>query len=352
MVENIKNKNGPKVYLKNFVLIFIIILLFIATEFSFNYLFNSEVYKEYSKYAFIVFVSVIWIFASRVIAEFLYRRSKVENEKLALKIRTLVHYVSIFFLILFILYQIGVDPSLLIASGAFGGLIIGLAAQPILQNFFAGLIILGGRIIEPGDEIRIVTPQIPYQTIFLPPYKVFSRDFLHIGYRGTVIEVGIFYSKILLESGELLIVQNYTILSSGIINYTKSTSDENVYKKLKIRFEFDQRVQPEEVFRFLKKILKNKGDLEYYIEEVSDKGYYIVCIEGKIDENKYKYIKSDILKKLIEFNSKKIDEIKEREKMIEIKVKEKLEANATKTTPTDEIKGKDVVEDTSTENQK
>ncbi|MEM5828432.1 MAG: mechanosensitive ion channel family protein [Candidatus Aenigmatarchaeota archaeon] len=323
MVIKTSNNLNSK-YLRDLKILLIAISLFFIIEVLLYLILSPQLYSEYSKYSSIIFFIIIWLIATNILATLLYRKIKKENEKTALQVRSLINYISIFFLIIFILYKIGVDPSLLIASGAFGGLIIGLAAQPVLQNFFAGLIILGGRIIEPGDEVRILTSQIPYQPLAFPPYKVFSKDFLYVGYRGTVIEVGIFFSKILLETGELLTVQNYTILSAGVVNYSKSSSDENIYKKLKIRFEFDQRVKPSEVFRLLERVLKNKGDFEYYIEEVSDKGYYIVCIEGRIDETKYKYIKSEILRKLIEFNSKKIDELKEREKMMEVKVKEKL----------------------------
>jgi len=62
---------------------------------------------------------------------------------------------------------LGVTGESILASATFSGLIIGLGMQPILSNFFAGLIILGTGFLKPGKRVRIASTSIPITTISL-----------------------------------------------------------------------------------------------------------------------------------------------------------------------------------------
>jgi small conductance mechanosensitive channel len=192
----------------------------------------------------------------------------------------------------------GVSPEVALAGGTFTGLIIGLGAQPLLSNFFAGVVLLLTGALKPGDEVRLVTTSLPYQTTTGMGYKFFSPDFVNVGYRGYVQEVGLLYSTMITETGLELKVPNQLILNSGIINYSSETPK---IGKRQVRYEFSIKFDPDEVLRRIKDSLSSIEDvISVYISEQSDKQYYIVVIEFTSSPGKnWREIKSDILKKLI-----------------------------------------------------
>jgi hypothetical protein len=75
-------------------------------------------------------------------------------------------------------------------------------------------------MIKPESQIRILTSNIPFQSASLPSYKFFSQDVIYAGYMGTVIEIGLFYTKVLSEEGKVIKIPN-TILAtnSGVVEY-------------------------------------------------------------------------------------------------------------------------------------
>lgn len=83
----------------------------------------------------------------------------------------------------------------LLAAG-FAGIVIGLAAQQTLGNFFAGLTLLLEGRLRVGDSIRI------------------DNDW------GVVESVGLISTRIRLWSGEVLTIPNGILLSSRLYNYT------------------------------------------------------------------------------------------------------------------------------------
>jgi len=71
---------------------------------------------------------------------------------------------------------LGVSPEVALAGGAFSGLIIGLGAQPILGNFFAGLVVLLTGFVKAGDEIRVaVWPSRIGASSFTLSYEITER---------------------------------------------------------------------------------------------------------------------------------------------------------------------------------
>ncbi|RYG49198.1 mechanosensitive ion channel family protein [bacterium] len=100
--------------------------------------------------------------------------------------------------VVYALRVLGVDTSPLLAGGAVGGVIIGLALQDSLSNVFAGLFLNIDRPVRVGEMIS------------LGPDK-----------EGTVEEIGWRYTKIRLNSNNMLIVPNKTFASTEITNYDR-----------------------------------------------------------------------------------------------------------------------------------
>lgn len=97
-------------------------------------------------------------------------------------------------LILYVLTQFGVDTATLLASAGILTLIIGLAAQGIIEDLLAGLFIIFTKTFNVGDIIVID------------------------GFRGRVSEIGIRTTKLTDVGGDMKIVNNSAI--SEIINMT------------------------------------------------------------------------------------------------------------------------------------
>ncbi|MEM4592715.1 MAG: mechanosensitive ion channel family protein [Sulfolobales archaeon] len=93
---------------------------------------------------------------------------------------------------------VGVDLGGFLIAAGFTGIVIGLAAQQTLGNFFAGLALLLENRIKVGDSVRI-------------------------GNDGGVVEyVGIMSTRVRLWSGEVLTVPNSSVMGSSVYNFSRS----------------------------------------------------------------------------------------------------------------------------------
>ena len=193
---------------------------------------------------------------------------------------------------------LGVSPEVALAGGAFSGLIIGLGAQPILGNFFAGLVVLLTGFVKAGDEIRVAASAIPYSVAVLPAYKYFSPDYIYMGYRGRIIEVGLFYSTMTTETGLELRIPNNVILNSAVIDYTPSHT---VMRKYQVRYEFKNDLDPDTVLQKVKETLSTLPEVRnVFINEQSDKEYYIILVEFYLGfDADWRGFKSEILRRLV-----------------------------------------------------
>lgn len=93
----------------------------------------------------------------------------------------------------------GVSVTPILTALGVGGLAVGLALQPTLDNLFSGIQILASRQIEPGDYVRLET-----------------------GEEGTVEDVTWRNTTIRRKVGDLVIVPNGLIGRSSVINFSRS----------------------------------------------------------------------------------------------------------------------------------
>lgn len=101
-----------------------------------------------------------------------------------------------------ILAALGISIAPLITALGVGGLAVGLALQPTLENLFSGVQVLASRQIEPGHFIRLET-----------------------GEEGVVGDVTWRNTTIERPSGERVIVPNSVIGRSLVTNFSVGTSD-------------------------------------------------------------------------------------------------------------------------------
>lgn len=216
----------------------------------------------------------------------------------AYTIRNVVLVFGYAILVIIVLSLFGISPDVAIAGGTVSGLVIGLGAQPLLSNFFAGLLILTTGFFKVGDEVRLLASSIPYLPAQFPAYKFFSADYVNTGYRGTVIEVGLFYSMLRTDTGLELRVPNQVIFNSAVVDYKSARA---LNRSLQVRYEFSVTFDPDIV---LPKIKNSLLDIEHIdnivISEQSDKEYYIVLIEFSVSlDEDWTEMKSEILRRLV-----------------------------------------------------
>lgn len=107
------------------------------------------------------------------------------------------HYAVIFFTLMLVLANFGVETTSIIAVLGAAGLAIGLALQGTLQNVAAGIMLLIIRPFRVGDAIEAGAA------------------------KGTVDEIGLFMTKMQTAQGIFMAVPNSILWSNMITNYSK-----------------------------------------------------------------------------------------------------------------------------------
>lgn len=232
-----------------------------------------------------------------------YLRDRV-NEK-AYAVGNVVKVIGILAVLLLAISTSRLGAELALLGGAVTGLVLGLALQPVLGNLFAGIIILTTRFVEVGDTVRIVASQVPYQVAFFPVYKYFSADYVAPGYKGRVVEVGLIYTTLILDTGYELKVPNMVLLSSGVVDYTPKWSEKQVvFVRLELPLSVIELDKLEEEIR---KALEGLNVVAVDYTEQSDKDFVIVRVKLEIPPGEnWRAVKSEALKRLLKYRNEKI----------------------------------------------
>jgi len=232
-----------------------------------------------------------------------YLRDRVKEKAYA--VGNVVKVIGILAVLLFAISTSRLGAELALLGGAVTGLVLGLALQPVLGNLFAGIIILTTRFVEVGDTVRIVASQVPYQVALFPVYKYFSPDYVLPGYKGRVVEVGLVYTTLILDTGYELRVPNMVLLSSGVVDYTPKWSEKQV---VFVRLELPLSViSLDKLEEEIGKVLEGLNVVAVDYTEQSDKDFVIVRVKLEIPPGEnWRAVKSEALKRLLKYRNEKI----------------------------------------------
>ena len=114
-------------------------------------------------------------------------------------IRT-IGYLTILFVTL---GRIGVPVGHILLGSALLGIILGVAAQQALANFFASIVLIVAHPFEVGQDITLVSGALGGK------------------YEGTVKDIGLTHTKLRQDNGEIVELPNSTILVGGAITVHK-----------------------------------------------------------------------------------------------------------------------------------
>jgi small-conductance mechanosensitive channel len=233
----------------------------------------------------------------------MYLRDRVKEKAYA--VGNVVKVIGILAVLLFAISISRLGAELALLGGTVTGLVLGLALQPVLGNLFAGIIILTTRFVEVGDMVRIVASQIPYHIASLPSYKYFSPDYVAPGYKGRVVEIGLIYTTLILDTGYELRVPNMVLLSSGVVDYTPKWSEKQV---VLVRVELPLPViDLDKLEEEIRKALEGLNVVAVDYTEQSDKDFVIVRVKLEIPPGEnWRAVKSEALKRLLKYRNEKI----------------------------------------------
>jgi len=279
-------------HLKNILAILILVLAIVIVVVYLNFEFPS--YEYIFRYTYAGMILIGGVFISRELANLVIKELTPKLDKSALLVSNIVTVVGYIVSAVAAASYLSFSPTALLAGAAFSGLVLGLALQPTLGSFFAGILILVSGTIRPGNQVRILTWHIPFQWAFNPGYKYFSPDQIYAGYMAEVIEIGLFFTTILTEEGQTMKIPNTIIATdAAVITYTNKDYIFNV------RYEFPNKFDPELVLGRMHKELKDFPVLHVYINEQSDKEFYIVKVVLNAKEKDHAALKSEILSRFI-----------------------------------------------------
>jgi small-conductance mechanosensitive channel len=108
----------------------------------------------------------------------------------------------------------GVSIESIFLGSAFAGIVLGLAAQTVLANVFAGLLLVIASPFHPGDRVAIISSSYG---AFAPSYP---HEMVYPAYAGTVEDVQLLYTILRLDAGGVAKVPNSVVLAALVLQPT------------------------------------------------------------------------------------------------------------------------------------
>jgi small-conductance mechanosensitive channel len=105
----------------------------------------------------------------------------------------------------------GVSAESIFLGSAFAGIILGLAAQTVLSNVFAGLLLVLANPFRPGDRVSFISSSYG---AFAPSYP---HEMVYPSYSGTVDDVELLYTILRLDAGGIAKVPNSVVLGALVL---------------------------------------------------------------------------------------------------------------------------------------
>jgi small conductance mechanosensitive channel len=168
-----------------------------------TYLLNPFVPVLYLRYLQFGEVALVGFFVIHTISKISYRLSISYSEQTAKSIRSLIRIAGAIIVIAVGISYLSQDPITAASISTISGIVIGFAASNLIGNVIAGIYLAITRPFRIGDRI-----------------KVFDGD-------GTVSDIGLLYTRLLLDNGDEMLVSNSSMVTTNIILRKKEKGEEN-----------------------------------------------------------------------------------------------------------------------------
>jgi small conductance mechanosensitive channel len=147
----------------------------------------------YLRYIQVGEVALVGFFAIHTISKISYRLSISYSEQTAKSIKSLVRVAGTIIVFAVAISYLSQDPIMAASISTISGLVIGFAASNLIGNVIAGIYLAITRPFRIGDRI-----------------KVFNGD-------GRVSDIGLLYSRLLLDNGDERLASNSSMVTTNII---------------------------------------------------------------------------------------------------------------------------------------
>jgi len=158
-----------------------------------TYLLNPIVPALYLRYLQVGEVALVGFLAIHSISKISYSLSISYSEQTAKSIRSLIRIAGAIIVIAVVISYLSQDPVIAASLSTISGLVIGFAASNLIGNVIAGIYLAITRPFRIGDRI-----------------KVFDGD-------GRVSDIGLLYTRLLLDNGDEMLASNSSIVTTNII---------------------------------------------------------------------------------------------------------------------------------------
>ncbi len=198
-------------------------LFFIFLMIPFFFMGMRDIGRHYPKYPEVV--NLFEISGTLVILFFLYRSlvsdlvpflSERIGKERATSARYFIDFLFIASGVLIVLSLMGKGFQNLALGGTVLSIVIGVAAQSSLTNFFSGFILAFTQPFRVGDVVSIVTWQ------YARLASTYSHEMLAPEYRGTVLSIGMIYTRLESEEGRFFMLPNSILLQAMLFEQNPS----------------------------------------------------------------------------------------------------------------------------------
>ena len=150
---------------------------------------------EFLLYTQIAQFALIGYFVMEIISNSAFRVATVarRSNKTAKSIRSLIRILGSLIITAIIISFLSQNPALAAAIGTITAVVIGFAAQNVIGNLIAGMYLTITRPFKIDDRITV------------------------LGNSGKVIDIGLLYSGLLMDTGDTVLVPNTLLITSSII---------------------------------------------------------------------------------------------------------------------------------------
>lgn len=256
LIKHLKKKTEQTKYIFDEVLASAIelplILFFLGLGLNFYFDAIPPLSKKLMKYTdaliIIIFILSGYLFVDRLMIEVLRRYSKKVEiiSSSAGVIKTLYRAIILGFIFLIVLDRLKITITPFLASLGIGGLVVALALQDTLTNFFSGIYIFFDKPVRIGDYIMLETGQEGYVQ--------------HIGWRST---------RIRMLPNNILIIPNTKLVGSQITNFYLPEPEMAVLVQVGVSYKSDlekvERVTIEVAKQVLQEVEGGVKDFEPFI---------------------------------------------------------------------------------------
>ncbi len=200
-VLNTENeKDARRSVLKRIILLGIILAITLSLS---TLVLGPLIPPAFLLYTQIAQFALIGYFVMEIISNSAFRVATVarRSNQTAKSIRSLIRILGSLVITAIIISFLSQNPALAAAIGTITAVVIGFAAQNVIGNLIAGMYLTITRPFKIDDRITV------------------------LGNSGKVIDIGLLYSGLLMDSGDTVLVPNTLLITSSIILGGRKKSD-------------------------------------------------------------------------------------------------------------------------------